>query len=124
MTVSGVEIGVYNEIIENIDGTSMGGLMFRGADNAKHIIPFALELDDSETGGLFTFDGKTIYYIVNYGSTISNTANYQFTAISGDYVNGRQWNMQDKSSDTWFLTASGAFKKKTIRQATPLQWMG
>ncbi|HLC92605.1 MAG TPA: thioredoxin domain-containing protein [archaeon] len=80
--------------VTGLDSAAKGGLSFRGADDAEHNIPFALELDDAETGSTFLFDGKTIWYRMNYGASSATGAkrDFKFTVKNGDYVNNRIWN--------------------------------
>ncbi|MCR4368319.1 MAG: S-layer protein [archaeon] len=83
-----VEFG--NEVA-GLDTSADGGVSFRGADDAEHKLPFSLELDDTETGGTFLFDSKTIWYDVNYGAGTSAANDLNFSVTTGDYVNGRLW---------------------------------
>ncbi|VVB99818.1 Uncharacterised protein [uncultured archaeon] len=80
VTVAGVTIG---QLPSGLDAAAQkwGGAQFRGQDDLQHTIPFALELADTELGGsTFTFDGKTIWYQVEYpaGSPTADAINVTF----------------------------------------------
>ena len=95
--------------VTGLDSGAKGGIEFRGADDALHQIPFALELDDSETGSTFVFDGKTIWYDVNYGTSSSPGTNYDlnFLVRNGDYVNGRNWTITYVGGDYLRVNVEG-----------------
>ncbi len=86
--------------VGSLDSSAKGGINFRGFDDAEHNVPFSLELDDSETGSTFSFDGKTIWYDVNYGVSSSAGANndLNFTVNSLDVINGRGWTITDANT--------------------------
>ncbi|MBI4210543.1 MAG: hypothetical protein HY544_03495 [Candidatus Diapherotrites archaeon] len=97
-------IGKAPDILNGLDGSARqhGGIKFYGKDDALHYLPFAIkESSTTPTGsatpsrnsGSFTFDGKTIYWNQSFGSTGSGKGDLQFTVNSGDYVNGRVWNV-------------------------------
>ncbi len=98
--VTTVEFGTA---VSGLDDSAEGGLKFRGADDADHVIPFALELDDTDTGDTFVFDGKTIWYDLNYGTNAdsTNTNDLNFAVTTADTINGRVWTVVNTpTSDT------------------------
>ncbi|MFH1391773.1 MAG: S-layer protein [Candidatus Diapherotrites archaeon] len=81
--------------VTGLDTSAKGGVSFRGADDAAHSLPFALELDDAESGATFLFDSKTIWYDVNYGTSSTTAGDLNFYVATGDYVNGRTWTIAE-----------------------------
>ncbi|MFH1586306.1 MAG: dockerin type I domain-containing protein [Candidatus Diapherotrites archaeon] len=63
-----------------------GGISFRGADDTQHNIPFYLKpTNNGFTGGAFLFDGRTIWYKIDDGSSYMSDLN--ITLRPGDYLN-------------------------------------
>ncbi len=86
--------------IAGLDSTAKGGIKFKGADDTEHVIPFALELDDSETGATLLFDTKSIWFDVNYGPSSSLSKDINVLVSSGDLVNGRTWTVSNPSGSS------------------------
>ena len=96
---SSIEIGK----VSGLSSDAIGGLKFRGNDDALHTIPLAQELSWGTDPSTFSFDGQTIWYDLNVAtgasdSTTVGTSDVNFIVKSGDYVNGRQWTLAWEAS--------------------------
>ena len=105
--MSTVEIGK----VSGLSTDAIGGLTFRGYDDALHTIPMAMELNWGADPGTFTFDGQTIWYDLNLSSrqndsTITGTNDLNFIVSSGDYINNRLVTIST-SGTTATITFSG-----------------
>ncbi|MBI4210627.1 MAG: S-layer protein [Candidatus Diapherotrites archaeon] len=97
-------IGRDAGILNGLDGSARayGGIKFKGKDEADHTLPFAVAEDSTaptdttvpgRNHGEFTFDGKTIYWDQNFGSTGSGKLDLNFVVNSSDRINGRIWTL-------------------------------
>lgn len=93
--VSGVEIG-NSANIKSKTRQNNGGLLFRADNGAERAVPFYYKLNDSSTGNTFDFEGKQVWYIMEFSTAGGNSgktvgSDYEVRLKDGDYVNGRQW---------------------------------
>ncbi|MFH1587959.1 MAG: hypothetical protein ABIA76_01315 [Candidatus Diapherotrites archaeon] len=96
MEMTSVKLGDLN----SLDPSTKGGIEYTDANFfALHKIPFALELDDSESGSTFQFDNQTLWYKVEYGISQSSQNDYWIGIENQDFVNERKWTITDVNSD-------------------------
>ncbi|GEM_PF-1753399 len=83
------------DIGKNVTGlatSSTGGIAYRADNDAQRNIPFYISLSDTNSGGSFDFEGKSVWYSMRHGATGKTTAaDYSFVVTTGDYINGRTW---------------------------------
>lgn len=80
--------------ITGLPAGTNGGITFRGENDATRTVPFYYKLADTNTGGSFDFEGKTVWYSMRFATGTGGkdtAADYNIVVRSSDYVNGRQW---------------------------------